>query len=401
MLAGRQQGDGRGQVAAGAVAADREPGGVDAKLSRVRRDPPRARVAVLHGRGELVLGRQPVAHRHGDAARRVGDHPADPVAGVQRAQAPAAAEEVDEDWQRPSAGPVDARRERPSRAGNLYLPDLHDRLGLSRPGRGGGPVRGARLFERQRGQVGHLVPPQPVADGQDLRVQAGVRRAHDWPAARRSRPGGAAASGTCAPCRWARARCRRRRRPPSRRGAAWPPPGPPSASLTAGAAVRVPASAPGASSRNTSVTIPPPGPRGRRSRCSRAHPGSARGSVPRTWRCTASCRRRGRPRRRPVHVVVVAVVVAVHQVAGQVVAAEPGAVGGDRVVPVAERQRGRLEPDVADLADRHFACRLSRSSSATRRRRTACRRTCRTGWWSCCARRGRPSVPSRWTRCRR
>ena len=56
-----EQGDGRGQVAAGAVAADREPGGVDAKLSRVRRDPPRARVAVLHGGGELVLGRQPVA----------------------------------------------------------------------------------------------------------------------------------------------------------------------------------------------------------------------------------------------------------------------------------------------------------------------------------------------------
>ena len=56
----RHERDDGGEVAAGAVAADRETPGVDAELACVRDDPARGGPGVVDRRRELVLGRQAI-----------------------------------------------------------------------------------------------------------------------------------------------------------------------------------------------------------------------------------------------------------------------------------------------------------------------------------------------------
>ena len=88
-----QQGYGGGQAPTGAVAHDRHPCRVGAKLVGVSRQPAKAGVAVLDRRGVRVLGRQAVINgQHGHAAARhvaghrgvvEGDAAADHAASVQ------------------------------------------------------------------------------------------------------------------------------------------------------------------------------------------------------------------------------------------------------------------------------------------------------------------------------
>ncbi len=95
-----QQGEGGGQVAARAVPADRQPGRVGAEFGGVLGDPLGGGGRVVHGGREGVLGGEPVARRDGDAADGVGQAAADRVAGVERAEGPAATEQVEQDGQR-------------------------------------------------------------------------------------------------------------------------------------------------------------------------------------------------------------------------------------------------------------------------------------------------------------
>ena len=89
------QGNHRREIAARAVAADRQAAGIDAEAGRVGCDPACGRDGVVHGGRELVLGRQPVMHRNDDAARCVGQRAADLVVALQVADHPAAAVEED------------------------------------------------------------------------------------------------------------------------------------------------------------------------------------------------------------------------------------------------------------------------------------------------------------------
>ena len=121
MAIARHQRDRRGEVAARAVAADGDPGGVDAEIGRVARGPKGCRVRVL-GRGrELVLGRQPVVDRHHHASRAVGDRATRRVVGVETADDPTPAVEVDERGERRRGRvlrPVDAHGNRAFGAGH-------------------------------------------------------------------------------------------------------------------------------------------------------------------------------------------------------------------------------------------------------------------------------------------
>ncbi len=84
------------QVAAGAVAADRQARGIDAEARRVVRNPARGSDGILGGGRELVLRRQPVVDGDDDCARRVGERAADLVVAVEVADHPAPAMEEDE-----------------------------------------------------------------------------------------------------------------------------------------------------------------------------------------------------------------------------------------------------------------------------------------------------------------
>ncbi len=80
-----------GEVAAGAVAADRQPGRVDAELLRMVGDPFGRRDGVIDGGGKFVLGREPVIDGNDDELAFVGQFPAHHVVGIEIADHPAAA----------------------------------------------------------------------------------------------------------------------------------------------------------------------------------------------------------------------------------------------------------------------------------------------------------------------
>jgi hypothetical protein len=114
----------RREVAAGAVAANREPRRVDAELARLPVHPCRRGDAVVDRSGKAVLGTHPVVDRDDDRTGAVAELAAEDVVGVEVADRPAAAVVVDERGQRArlrrrSAGaerPVDAQRNRAVRA---------------------------------------------------------------------------------------------------------------------------------------------------------------------------------------------------------------------------------------------------------------------------------------------
>ena len=118
-IAGIQRDHGR-EIAAGAVAADRQAAGIDAEAGRVGCDPARGRDGVVDGGRELVLGRQPVIDRNDDAARGVGERAADLVVALQVADHPAAAVEEDQGRLRlilaGALAAIQPQRDRPGRA---------------------------------------------------------------------------------------------------------------------------------------------------------------------------------------------------------------------------------------------------------------------------------------------
>jgi len=98
-LAGQQR-DGSGEVAAGAVAADGQAGGITAELAAVLGDPLDRGVAVFETGRESELGGEAVLDRDDDAGGQVGEGPAGVVVGLDAADDPAAAVVVDEDRER-------------------------------------------------------------------------------------------------------------------------------------------------------------------------------------------------------------------------------------------------------------------------------------------------------------
>src|SRR5579883_3330706 len=142
------------KIAAGTVAADREPAGVDVEARALRRDPFGRGHRVLDRGGKFVLGGEPVTDGDDRAAARVGDQPADAVVSVKVADHPAAAMKIDERRQRRSARgaepAVEAERDLPAGAKRLEIADLRDlrRIGLQYAP--AGAVELARLGRRQR-----------------------------------------------------------------------------------------------------------------------------------------------------------------------------------------------------------------------------------------------------------
>ena len=114
--------DGR-EIAAGAVAADEEAGGVDAVLFGVGGDPFRGQDRVVDGCREFVLGRKPIVDGDHDQLALMGELAADHVVRFEIADHPAAAVKEHETWSEPvllaqRLRRVDARRDRAVRGGD-------------------------------------------------------------------------------------------------------------------------------------------------------------------------------------------------------------------------------------------------------------------------------------------
>ena len=138
---------------------------------RRARRPSAKRPGVVDRGGEGVLGREPVVDREDRDAGVVGEQAAGAVVGVEVAEHPAAAVEVDE--QRPagppgSRGEVEARRQRPAAAGNFCSAPLRPRSGS---GAGGAAtisrVEGAGLLWRRQvsSRVGPWAAPARASRG--------------------------------------------------------------------------------------------------------------------------------------------------------------------------------------------------------------------------------------------
>ena len=87
----RRYRDHRGEIAAGAVAADHQPRRVDAELFGIAGDPFRRRDGVVDGGGKFVLGRQAIIDRDHDQLAFIGELAAHHVVGIEIADHPAAA----------------------------------------------------------------------------------------------------------------------------------------------------------------------------------------------------------------------------------------------------------------------------------------------------------------------
>ena len=174
-LAAQPARDDRGEVAAGAVARDRQPLGVGAERGRVGGEPADRAGRVLEPGRERRLGREPVVDADDDRARRVGERAHDGVEGVDRAEHPAAAVQVDDERQRAVALRAGTGAPGSSPRGRLDLEVAHLRDRLARSGHllRLGLVAGARLVDR------HLVRRRPgerehpLEDLRDLRVELG------------------------------------------------------------------------------------------------------------------------------------------------------------------------------------------------------------------------------------
>ena len=109
----------RREVAARAVAGQRDPHRVAANLRGMLRHPARRGQGVVGRGGEGVLRREPVAHRYDHAAGAGAERPADRVVGVEVAEHPTTAVEEDHERERsPALGGVDAHRQIAGRAGD-------------------------------------------------------------------------------------------------------------------------------------------------------------------------------------------------------------------------------------------------------------------------------------------
>ena len=120
----RGERDDGGEIAAGAVAADRSGARRRCRARlRVGRDPFRRGDGVVDGGGEFVLGREAIVDRDHDQLALIGELAADDVVGVEIADHPAAAMEEHQAGARPFVLPqllrhIDARRDRAVRRGD-------------------------------------------------------------------------------------------------------------------------------------------------------------------------------------------------------------------------------------------------------------------------------------------
>ena len=149
----RHLGDDGSQVAAGAVARDRDEGGVGADAlgmgGALLGDPLCGGVGVFSGGGIAVFGRQAVIDGDDGAADAVGQRAADGVVGVQVADDPAAAVVVDDGRQRGfGEHRVETDRDLAVGARDAHVGDVMDRFGLSLRAQGGGGGAGFRRRER-------------------------------------------------------------------------------------------------------------------------------------------------------------------------------------------------------------------------------------------------------------
>ena len=167
-----------GEVASGAVAADRDPCRVDAEGRRVVARPLERGRRVLDGGRERVLRSHPVVHGQHGHAGVAGEEAADALARHEVADHEAAAVEVEEHPFPGSLGHVQAGRKPAPRAGDVQIVRAGHRLHRAAggqgapdrllPGRGhrhlldGGAVGAAR--ERDH-QVGLVVQRQTVDRG--------------------------------------------------------------------------------------------------------------------------------------------------------------------------------------------------------------------------------------------
>jgi hypothetical protein len=84
------------QSGAGRVPCDYDARRIDTQLARVLPDPCTRKVAVLHSRGELMLGRKHIVDRNDAAATRIRKHPAQSVVRLNAAEDASAAVKIDD-----------------------------------------------------------------------------------------------------------------------------------------------------------------------------------------------------------------------------------------------------------------------------------------------------------------
>src|SRR5207253_6189949 len=92
------------EIAAGAVAADGDAVGVDVERTRAVSDAFGGRVTIVRRGRKFVFGGEPVVDRHGDAAGAGSEITADDVVGLETANDPSAAVEVDQRAKGTAAG---------------------------------------------------------------------------------------------------------------------------------------------------------------------------------------------------------------------------------------------------------------------------------------------------------
>ena len=111
--------------------------------------------AILEARRELVLRRQAIVDARDQEAARLGEPPADAVMGVEAADHPAAAVDVDQAGRRPrGARVVQADADRPARARDLVVVDRPEDRPVGVPeGFGRGAGLRPRLDWRERGAL--------------------------------------------------------------------------------------------------------------------------------------------------------------------------------------------------------------------------------------------------------
>ena len=156
------------QVRTGAVAADREPRGVDTEAGGLSRDPDQRRVAIVDRAWKTRLRCAPVVHRDDDAIRAACQLMTDRIVRVEIAEHVAAAMAEQRHRQvSPRIRPIDAYRQRAGRPGDC---DILDRVQRDlRRGRQVRLVAGAHVLDRdvrrRRAKFAALVGEQRVETG--------------------------------------------------------------------------------------------------------------------------------------------------------------------------------------------------------------------------------------------
>ena len=146
--------DDRREVAAGAVAADREAPGIDAEPRCVGGNPPRRGDGILRGGGKFVLGCEPIVDGDDETRGGVGERSADLVVALEVADHPAPAVEVDERRLKLVIGhalaTIEPERDRAGWPHGFERDHLRDRLGVGLQNGARSQVRLARFGRRQR-----------------------------------------------------------------------------------------------------------------------------------------------------------------------------------------------------------------------------------------------------------